>query len=67
MALENTRILAEKIDNKELACYLRKFMHASLLMSYEYEDSDTYKKELGDGYYWLTALVEKIDPVMDRN
>lgn len=59
-------IKEKDISKQELACYIRKFMHASLMMSYEYEDSDAYKKELGDGYYWLTAIAEDLDPVMSK-
>lgn len=53
------------ISEKEFAHYMRKFAHATIMLNFEAEDNN-YKKEVEDGYYWLTQLVETIDPVLQK-
>ena len=51
------------ISKEEFAHYMRKFAHAGIMLNFEAEDSN-YQKEVEDGYYWLTQLVERLDPVL---
>lgn len=53
------------ISEQEFAQYMRKLMHASIMLNFEVADSN-YNQEIQDGYYWLTQFVEDIDPVLQK-
>lgn len=49
---------------KEFAGIMRNFMYAALALYLQGEDTETYKTEISNGHYWLTELLEQIDPVL---
>ncbi len=55
----------QNVSKEEFAHYMRKFMHAGIMLSFT-EDGENYKNDLGEGYYWLTQFVEQIDPVLEK-
>jgi len=61
----NPNFFGAVISEQEFAQYMRKFMHAGIMLNFEVADSN-YNQEVHDGYYWLTQFVEQIDPVLEK-
>lgn len=53
------------LSPKEFALYVRKFMHASIMLNF-HDENGSYAKDIEEGYYWLTEFAEHLDPLLTK-